>query len=87
MTQIKIFDEGISAVDIKQGSLGDCYLLSAMSVIAHSRPELIQKVFHQSARQYNDSGLYTLMFFRNRKPCIITVDDHFPTKNVRLIPF
>lgn len=33
-----VFDDGVSACDIKQGGLGDCYLLSAMSVIAHSRP-------------------------------------------------
>jgi hypothetical protein len=39
--ELLIFSDGISATDIKQGSLGDCYLLSAMSVIAHSRPELI----------------------------------------------
>ena len=25
-----------------------------------------------------DNGLYTLMFFRNRKPVIITIDDKFP---------
>jgi len=36
-----VFSNGVSAGDIKQGSLGDCYLLSAMSIIAHSRPELI----------------------------------------------
>lgn len=83
VTSIKIFDDGISAVDIKQGGLGDCYLLSAMSVIAHSRPDLIQKIFHPVSRQYSESGLYTMMFFRNRKPCIITIDDAFPTnKNV-----
>ena len=75
----KVFDDGVNCCDIKQGTLGDCYLLSAMSVIAHTRPELIQKIFHPRSRDYQDSGLYTLMFFRNRKPVIITVDDNFPT--------
>lgn len=37
----EIFTDGVNAIDVKQGSLGDCYLLSAMSVIAHNRPELI----------------------------------------------
>jgi hypothetical protein len=36
-----MFLDGASAIDVIQGGLGDCYLLSAMSVIAHSRPELI----------------------------------------------
>lgn len=76
--QMKVFDDGVSACDIKQGSLGDCYLLSAMSVIAHAKPELIQKIFHPKSREYQDCGLYTLMFFKNRKPVIITLDDCFP---------
>ena len=77
--EIKIFDEGTGACDIKQGGLGDCYLLSAMSVIAHTRPDLFQKIFHPDSRKYQENGLYTVMFFRNRKPVIITVDDCFPS--------
>lgn len=45
-----VFADGVSANDIRQGSLGDCYLLSAMSIIAHSRPELIKKIFHPESR-------------------------------------
>ena len=41
-----MFDDGVSACDILQGGLGDCYLLSAMSVIAHSHPGLIKRLFH-----------------------------------------
>lgn len=36
-----VFADGVSALDIHQGQLGDCYLLSAMSVIAHTRPALL----------------------------------------------
>jgi len=38
---IKVFHDGAAANDIRQGELGDCYLLSAFSVIAHSRSDLI----------------------------------------------
>ena len=76
-----VFD-GINACDIIQGSLGDCYLLSAISVIAHTRPELIKKIFHKQSQTYQENGLYVLMFFKNRKPEVIHVDDYFPCENV-----
>ena len=77
--QIMIFDDGAGACDIKQGGLGDCYYLSALSVIAHSRSDLLQKIFHPESRKYQENGLYTVMFFRNRKPVFITIDDFFPS--------
>jgi len=72
-----IFADGVSAGDIRQGSLGDCYLLSAMSVIAHSRPELLKKIFHPQSRQIRDDGLYTIMMYQGRSPVVLTVDDRF----------
>jgi hypothetical protein len=45
-TKIKVFSDSVTANDIHQGALGDCYLLSAMSVLAHSRPGLLKKIFH-----------------------------------------
>jgi hypothetical protein len=54
-------------------------LLSAFSVIAHTRSDLIQRIFHPSCLDYKEDGLYTVMFFKNRKPIVIHVDDYFPT--------
>lgn len=77
--QVLVFDEGTAACDIKQGSLGDCYFLSSMSVVGHSRPDLLQKMFHPESRKFQPNGLYTVMFFRNRKPVFVTIDDRFPS--------
>jgi len=82
---IQVFD-GVDACDIKQGGLGDCYLLSAMSVLAHSRPELIKKIFHPESQSYKSNGMYSVMFYRNRKPVVITIDDFFPAKPRSVIP-
>lgn len=60
-----------------QGILGDCYLMSAMSIVAHSRPDLIRKLFHTSSRRYREDGLYTIMLFKNLEPVFITIDDRF----------
>ena len=43
---IKVFLNGAAANDIKQGALGDCYFLSALSVITHTRSDLIERIFH-----------------------------------------
>ena len=74
-TTTKVFADGVSANDIRQGALGDCYLLSAISIIAHSRPELIKKIFHPDSRTYTDEGMYSVMLYNGKVPTIITIDD------------
>ena len=76
-TTTSVFSDGVSANDIRQGGLGDCYLLSAMSIIAHSRPELIKKIFHPESRIYRYEGIYSLMLYSGKKPTVVTVDDRF----------
>ena len=74
-----VFSKSVSAGDIRQGLLGDCYLLSAMSVVAHSRPSLLKKIFHPDSRVYRQDGIYTLMFYSGRIPNPVTIDDRFCT--------
>lgn len=52
-----------------------------MSVVAHTRPELIQRIFHPDSRKYRKDGLYTMMLFSAKTPVIITVDDNFMCKS------
>lgn len=72
-----MFGDGVSASDIMQGSLGDCYLLSAFSIIAHTRPELIKKLFHPESRKYREDGIYSVMLYSSSGPQVITLDDKF----------
>jgi len=76
-TTTAVFTDGVDANDIRQGSLGDCYLLSAMSIIAHSRPELIKKIFHPESRTYRNEGIYTIMLYNGKTANLVTVDDKF----------
>ena len=48
-----------------------------MSVLAHSRPDLLKEIFHPESRKYREDGLYTVRFYFNKKPFIITIDDRF----------
>jgi len=50
--------------DVSQGGLGDCWFLSAISAVAHMRPDLLDRLFYSGNRMnMPKSGLYTLMFY------------------------
>lgn len=70
-----LFVNGAKFDDVKQGSIGDCYLPSAAASLAFARPGLMQDIIKQ-----NDDGSYTVTFkerngwggeFKDKK---ITVD-------------
>ena len=67
--------DGISPNDIVQGELGDCYLLSAMSVMAE-RPKRIEALFEDSVP--NACGIYRVSLHPNGLPRKILIDDMFP---------
>ena len=48
-----------------------------MSIIAHSRPELIRKIFHPESRVYRVEGIYSIMLYNGKVPTVISVDDKF----------
>ena len=43
-----VLTDEFEANDIAQGSLGDCWFLSAMSAVAHVRPDLMTSLVHPS---------------------------------------
>ena len=83
-----VFDDGVNCKDIMQGILGDCYLLSAMSVTAHERPEMITRIFHPDSRTFQvETGQYVVMLYKYRKPVIVVIDDFFPVDNMKTYPY
>ncbi|EFC39198.1 predicted protein [Naegleria gruberi] len=72
----EIFCDGISADDIKQGCLGDCWMLSAVAAIA-AQPYLIERLF--STRSVNKAGIYELNICTGGEWTRVVVDDLFPT--------
>ena len=69
---------GFGAADILQGQLGDCYFLSALSVIASTRSEALNSLFHRKSLSINDHGMYVVRFFKARFPRTVVIDDRFP---------
>lgn len=67
--------KGIDPNDIRQGSMGNCYFLSALSVLAE-HGQRISKLFPSD--QINDSGAYGVYVNKNGAWNVIVVDDYFP---------
>jgi len=78
-TKWQIFsDAGPSGNHIRQGELGDCWFLSAVSVLAFSRVDIIAGLF--STRRVNPEGVFGVRFWRNGAWVPIIVDGYFPVK-------
>jgi hypothetical protein len=65
--------------DVVQGSLGDCYFVSALSALAEKK-DRITRIFNKS-EQIQSNGLYELEVFIDGKPVTIFLDDYFPCNN------
>ncbi|KAL0221484.1 hypothetical protein RCL1_001338 [Eukaryota sp. TZLM3-RCL] len=62
---------------VKQGVLGNCWLISALAVVA-TRPELIKQIF---VKDGGKAGLYILKFQKNCEWTYVIVDDFLPCRN------
>lgn len=70
-----IFNTHIDPCDIIQGSLGNCYFLSALSAMAEF-PDRIKRIFASATT--NQSGCYAANFCLNGSFKEILVDDLLP---------
>jgi hypothetical protein len=73
--------------DAKQGMVGDCYLIAALSAIAYRNPKAIQDMFLD-----NGDGTYTVRFFGIsstgvRVPDFVTVNRMLPTNSSGILSY
>lgn len=74
----QLFSNDISIDDVKQGGIGDCYLIASLAALAR-RPELIRNIFKTS--NTNSQGLYEIYIYYQGKKHILFVDDHLIYSN------
>lgn len=70
-----IFENSIDISDIKQGRLGNCYFLSALSSFAQF-PQLLKALFRTN--KINKSGYYELIFYIDGEWQVVIIDDYIP---------
>jgi len=71
----KLFCDGITPDDIRQGELGDCYFLSSLSVLAE-KPERIKELFCNHVD--NKFGAYCVTMHCDGLRSDVILDDMFP---------
>eukprot|EP01130_Rhizamoeba_saxonica_P002364 TRINITY_DN12184_c0_g1_i1.p1 TRINITY_DN12184_c0_g1~~TRINITY_DN12184_c0_g1_i1.p1 ORF type:complete len:959 (+),score=191.59 TRINITY_DN12184_c0_g1_i1:30-2879(+) len=77
-----LFVDGTEQGDVVQGTLGDCWLLSAFAVLAGS--DGIEELFPSSYPEY---GFYQCIIHKDGEWQIITVDDRIPCTKAKKIAF
>jgi hypothetical protein len=73
----KLFIHGVSGSDTVQNYLGDCYLMAAMSAVAHTQPKDIQSLFTRKP-----DGTYDVTLYADDGgklvPHVVNIDDELP---------
>ena len=67
--------EGVKPGSVKQGALGDCWLLSAISIVAQY-PALIEALF--VTKEPDEQGVYCIQFWNDGQWIRVLVDDQLP---------
>ncbi|KAE9047840.1 hypothetical protein PR002_g820 [Phytophthora rubi] len=71
-----LFADGVSSGDVIQGDLGDCWFLSALSVVA-TRSDLLEQTFWRRD-QHKAKGLFVCKFMKNFVWNYVLIDDRLP---------
>ncbi|MBJ7298182.1 MAG: peptidase, partial [Dolichospermum sp.] len=69
-----LFQNGLSADDVDQGAVGDCYYVATLASIAQEKPDYIQNMFTD-----NGDNTFTVRFYNNGVADYVTVDRYLPT--------
>ena len=76
-----VWSGGVDPDDVKQGVLGNCYLLAAMAGCAIGDEDILLKDL--CIEEYADQGMYGIKFFINGKWKTVLIDDRIPCQQKR----
>lgn len=74
-----LFKDKVNALDVVQGALGDCYFLSAMSVLGEKN---VVEMIKTKEDEWMKTGCFCVRFFKDDIEEFVIVDDFFPAQKV-----
>lgn len=79
-----MFEGGADPLDINQGAIGDCWLLSALSVMTQ-RPTELMSIF--VSKEHTAAGVYSVNFWKNGEKINVLIDSNFPATRQNRVAF
>ena len=72
----EVFVDGAGYNDVRQGAVGDCYYLAALSSLADTDPQIIQQMITSLG-----DGTYAIRFYRSGQEVYFRIDADLPVRS------
>ena len=80
----KIIRDSVRPDDVRQGAVGNCWFVGALTILARQKPHLVHRLI-PFEQEYNEYGAYLIRLCKDGVWRNVIVDDHLPcTRNKTL---